>query len=65
MSGCHFVFLRWHPDEFEKYCSDVEHTAAWGGQLEVGASGVLVLAFLTPSALTACPCLWFLFSCEL
>ncbi len=23
------------PDEFEKYCSDVEHTAAWGGQLEV------------------------------
>lgn len=25
----------WLPDEFEKYCSDVEHTAAWGGQLEV------------------------------
>lgn len=22
-------------DEFEKYCSDVEDTAAWGGQLEV------------------------------
>ncbi|XP_058475237.1 deubiquitinase OTUD6B [Solea solea] len=25
------------PDEFEKYCSDVEHTAAWGGQLELRA----------------------------
>ncbi|KAM8841448.1 deubiquitinase OTUD6B isoform 3-T3 [Spinachia spinachia] len=25
-------------DEFEKYCSDVEHTAAWGGQLELHAS---------------------------
>ncbi|KAL3043875.1 hypothetical protein OYC64_003683 [Pagothenia borchgrevinki] len=24
-------------DEFEKYCSDVEHTAAWGGQLELRA----------------------------
>lgn len=24
-------------DEFEKYCSDVEHTAAWGGQLEVSS----------------------------
>jgi len=24
-------------DEFEKYCSDVEHTAAWGGQLELQA----------------------------
>ncbi|XP_059206829.1 deubiquitinase OTUD6B [Centropristis striata] len=24
-------------DEFEKYCSDVEHTAAWGGQLELKA----------------------------
>ncbi|XP_026202507.1 deubiquitinase OTUD6B isoform X2 [Anabas testudineus] len=23
--------------EFEKYCSDVEHTAAWGGQLELKA----------------------------
>lgn len=22
-------------DEFEKYCSEVENTAAWGGQLEV------------------------------
>ena len=28
----------WLQDEFEKYCSDVEHTAAWGGQLEVSAS---------------------------
>ncbi|XP_010778549.1 deubiquitinase OTUD6B [Notothenia coriiceps] len=27
----------WSPDEFEKYCSDVEHTAAWGGQLELRA----------------------------
>lgn len=26
------------PDEFEKYCSDVEHTSAWGGQLEVSSS---------------------------
>ncbi|XP_054462345.1 deubiquitinase OTUD6B [Anoplopoma fimbria] len=25
------------PDEFEKYCSDVEHTASWGGQLELRA----------------------------
>ncbi|KAM4540052.1 deubiquitinase OTUD6B [Odontesthes bonariensis] len=25
------------PEEFEKYCSDVEHTAAWGGQLELKA----------------------------
>ncbi|XP_072226842.1 deubiquitinase OTUD6B [Leuresthes tenuis] len=25
------------PEEFEKYCSDVEHTAAWGGQLELQA----------------------------
>lgn len=25
------------PDEFEKYCRDVEHTAAWGGQLELRA----------------------------
>ncbi|KAG7501090.1 hypothetical protein JOB18_039541 [Solea senegalensis] len=25
------------PDEFEKYCCDVEHTAAWGGQLELRA----------------------------
>ncbi|XP_029022319.1 deubiquitinase OTUD6B [Betta splendens] len=24
-------------DEFDKYCSDVEHTAAWGGQLELKA----------------------------
>ncbi|XP_029976480.1 deubiquitinase OTUD6B [Salarias fasciatus] len=24
-------------DEFEKYCSDLEHTAAWGGQLELRA----------------------------
>ncbi|XP_015227770.1 PREDICTED: OTU domain-containing protein 6B [Cyprinodon variegatus] len=24
-------------EEFEKYCSDVEHTAAWGGQLELQA----------------------------
>lgn len=24
-------------DEFEKYCKDVEHTAAWGGQLELRA----------------------------
>ncbi|KAG7237817.1 hypothetical protein INR49_031830 [Caranx melampygus] len=24
-------------DEFEKYCSEVEHTAAWGGQLELQA----------------------------
>lgn len=24
-------------EEFEKYCSDVEHTAAWGGQLELRA----------------------------
>ncbi|XP_047462020.1 deubiquitinase OTUD6B [Mugil cephalus] len=24
-------------DEFEKYCNDVEHTAAWGGQLELQA----------------------------
>ncbi|KAF1381596.1 hypothetical protein PFLUV_G00155610 [Perca fluviatilis] len=24
-------------DEFEKYCSDAEHTAAWGGQLELKA----------------------------
>ncbi|XP_038581413.1 deubiquitinase OTUD6B [Micropterus salmoides] len=24
-------------DEFDKYCSDVEHTAAWGGQLELRA----------------------------
>uniref|UniRef100_A0A3P9NJL8 ubiquitinyl hydrolase 1 n=1 Tax=Poecilia reticulata TaxID=8081 RepID=A0A3P9NJL8_POERE len=24
-------------DEFEKYCSDAEHTAAWGGQLELRA----------------------------
>ncbi|KAM3596394.1 uncharacterized protein V6R79_013749 [Siganus canaliculatus] len=24
-------------DEFDKYCSDVEHTAAWGGQLELQA----------------------------
>lgn len=24
-------------DEFEKYCDDVEHTAAWGGQLEIRA----------------------------
>ncbi|KAF7650801.1 hypothetical protein LDENG_00120500 [Lucifuga dentata] len=24
-------------DEFEKYCSDVEHTSAWGGQLELRA----------------------------
>ncbi|CAJ1084088.1 deubiquitinase OTUD6B [Xyrichtys novacula] len=24
-------------DEFEKYCSEVEHTAAWGGQLELRA----------------------------
>lgn len=24
-------------DEFEKYCIDVEHTAAWGGQLELRA----------------------------
>ncbi|XP_061616208.1 deubiquitinase OTUD6B isoform X2 [Phyllopteryx taeniolatus] len=24
-------------DDFEKYCSDVEHTAAWGGQLELQA----------------------------
>ncbi|XP_061597833.1 deubiquitinase OTUD6B [Cololabis saira] len=24
-------------NEFEKYCSDVEHTAAWGGQLELRA----------------------------
>lgn len=24
-------------DEFEKYCSDVEHTAVWGGQLELRA----------------------------
>lgn len=24
-------------DEFEKYCSDIEHTAAWGGQLELRA----------------------------
>ncbi|XP_063761866.1 uncharacterized protein LOC134879338 [Eleginops maclovinus] len=24
-------------DEFEKYCSDVEHTAAWGGHLELRA----------------------------
>ncbi|KAM4630795.1 deubiquitinase OTUD6B [Polymixia lowei] len=24
-------------DEFEKYCNDVEHTAAWGGQLELRA----------------------------
>ncbi|KAJ8402988.1 hypothetical protein AAFF_G00359040 [Aldrovandia affinis] len=24
-------------DEFEKYCSDVENTAAWGGQLELRA----------------------------
>ncbi|XP_017276100.1 deubiquitinase OTUD6B [Kryptolebias marmoratus] len=24
-------------DEFEKYCSDVEHTTAWGGQLELRA----------------------------
>lgn len=30
----------WLPDEFEKYCSDVEHTAAWGGQLEVSGSGL-------------------------
>ncbi|XP_034776990.2 deubiquitinase OTUD6B [Acipenser ruthenus] len=25
------------PDEFEKYCSDVAETAAWGGQLELRA----------------------------
>uniref|UniRef100_A0A3B3ZC40 ubiquitinyl hydrolase 1 n=1 Tax=Periophthalmus magnuspinnatus TaxID=409849 RepID=A0A3B3ZC40_9GOBI len=24
-------------EEFEKYCSDVEHTSAWGGQLELRA----------------------------
>ncbi|XP_077404810.1 deubiquitinase OTUD6B [Vanacampus margaritifer] len=24
-------------EDFEKYCSDVEHTAAWGGQLELQA----------------------------
>lgn len=24
-------------EEFEKYCNDVEHTAAWGGQLELQA----------------------------
>lgn len=24
-------------EEFEKYCNDVEHTAAWGGQLELRA----------------------------
>ena len=23
------------PDEFAHYCSDIENTAAWGGQLEV------------------------------
>lgn len=34
--------LRWLPGEFEKYCSDVEHTAAWGGQLEVSGSGFSV-----------------------
>lgn len=34
--------LRVFPDEFEKYCSDMEHTAAWGGQLEVSCSGFFV-----------------------
>lgn len=29
--------MYWFPDEFEKYCSDVEHTTAWGGQLEVSS----------------------------
>lgn len=24
-------------DRFEKYCSEIESTAAWGGQLELGA----------------------------
>lgn len=33
------LFVHWLLDEFEKYCSDVEHTAAWGGQLEVSGSG--------------------------
>ncbi|XP_061109410.1 deubiquitinase OTUD6B [Conger conger] len=33
-------------DEFEKYCSDVEDTAAWGGQLELRAlSQVLEMPF--------------------
>merc|ERR1712168_675390 len=31
-TGCMYT-----TDEFEKYCSDVEHTAAWGGQLELRA----------------------------
>lgn len=48
-----FVCVRmcvwWFPDEFEKYCGDVEHTAAWGGQLEVSCS-----SFVTDS-LYWCP----------
>lgn len=48
-----FVCVRmcvwWFPDEFEKYCNDVEHTAAWGGQLEVSCS-----SFVTDS-LYWCP----------
>lgn len=53
------LFLHWLPDEFEKYCSDVEHTAAWGGQLEVSGSGFFFFqALVPPSAFTVtCLCL--------
>lgn len=46
------VCVYWFPDEFDKYCSDVEHTAAWGGQLEVSCLKFLlrytVLLLLVP-----------------
>lgn len=42
------VFMSCFLDEFEKYCSDVEHTAAWGGQLEVSSRFVTAILFLFP-----------------
>lgn len=32
-------FLYLEDGNFDKYCNDIENTACWGGQLEVGITG--------------------------
>ncbi|XP_064835538.1 deubiquitinase OTUD6B isoform X2 [Oncorhynchus masou masou] len=44
------------PDEFDKYCSDVADTAAWGGQLELHASCVRTGRTLQLSGMYERPC---------
>ena len=36
LSGLLLVFI----DEFAQYCSDIENTVAWGGQLEVSVLNI-------------------------